>query len=114
MHTERLLADGRYVGAVAIAWTALDRLLGLMGRSTVPGALALWLPTCRSIHTCFMRFPIDVVYVDADLRVIRIHRNVRAWRASWGGRGSRHAFEVRAGDADSLGLREGVRLEIRS
>ncbi|MFA7248863.1 MAG: DUF192 domain-containing protein [Dehalococcoidia bacterium] len=104
--------DGREVGLAAVASTALDRLLGLMGRSELPGSVALWLPACGSVHTCFMRFPIDVVYVNAGSEVLRVVRGLRPWRISFGPRGARQTVELRAGDAEALQLHPGARLEL--
>ena len=87
----------------------LDRLLGLMGKRCLPHGHGLWLPRTGSVHTCFMRFPIDVIYLDGQERVKKIVAGLRPWRLSWcAGAGS--VLEAPAGWADTVGLRTGERL----
>lgn len=100
--------DGRgFVVGRADSWW--QRLSGLMGRSGVPGGYeGLAFGRCSSLHTCFMRFPLDIVFV-RDGVVTRIARDVRPWRFVWGGRGV-DAIEFPAGAARRLGLEPGARL----
>lgn len=56
------------------------RLRGLMGQTREQAGAGLLLRPCRSIHTAFMRFPIDVVFLDRDGRVLKIAVCVRPWR----------------------------------
>lgn len=58
----------------------LARLLGLAGLRALPAGTGLLLPHTRSIHTLGMRFPLDVVWLDGDGRVLRIDRAVMPWR----------------------------------
>ena len=57
-----------------------SKLRGLMGRRGLPAGHALHLRRCRSVHTCFMRFRIDLVWLDGDGRPIRLDRDVAPWR----------------------------------
>jgi uncharacterized membrane protein (UPF0127 family) len=67
-----------------VADTHFKRLVGLMGTASAAfaGGCGLWIKPCHGVHTMFMRFPIDVLYLDRDQRVIRIEENVRPWRVS--------------------------------
>lgn len=56
------------------------RLIGWMGRKHAADGEGLLLRRCGWIHTCFMRFPIDVLYLDSYDRVVAIHPAVRPWR----------------------------------
>jgi uncharacterized protein len=56
------------------------RLVGLIGRRSLPGGVALEIPGCRSVHTFGMRFPLDLVWLDASRRVVRVDRDVPPWR----------------------------------
>lgn len=58
----------------------LARLLGLAGLRGLPPATALLLPRTRSVHTCGMRFVLDLVWLDGEGRVVRTDRGVRPWR----------------------------------
>jgi uncharacterized membrane protein (UPF0127 family) len=52
------------------------RLVGLAGRSSLPGGVALEIPRCRSVHTFGMRFPLDLVWLDGSRGVVRVDRAV--------------------------------------
>ncbi len=58
----------------------LARLLGLAGLRRLPAHAGLLLPRTRSIHTCAMRFALDLVWLDGDGRVVGVDRAVRPWR----------------------------------
>ncbi|MDQ6750982.1 MAG: DUF192 domain-containing protein [Actinomycetota bacterium] len=75
---------------VRVAVTARARLLGLAGLSPLPPGVALLLPEARSIHTCFMRFPLDLLWLDSEGRVLRVDPSVAPWRL----RGCRRARSV--------------------
>jgi uncharacterized membrane protein (UPF0127 family) len=65
---------------VRCARDPLARLFGLAGLRTLPPATGLLLPGTRSIHTCGMRFALDLVWLDGSGRVVHIDRGVRPWR----------------------------------
>lgn len=92
---------------VTLAATAPRRLRGLLGRRE---PRALLLAPAASIHTCGMRFPIDAVFLDGDLRVIRVVRCLPPWRFA-AARGARAVLELPAGGA--AGLTPGQRLRLR-
>ena len=82
---------------VELARTFGARLLGLMGRKNlVPGA-ALLLEPCPQIHTCFMRFNIDVIFLDAHNRVVAVAENLKPWRVSRFYSSARRTLELPAG-----------------
>ena len=58
----------------------LRRLTGLIGRRGLPEGVALEMPRCRSVHTFGMRFALDLVWLDAERRVVRVDRGVAPWR----------------------------------
>jgi uncharacterized membrane protein (UPF0127 family) len=66
------------------AFDSPGRRKGLLGRSSLPDGHAIILAPCNSIHTFFMQFPIDVLFVSRDGRVIKICRDVHAWRVRFG------------------------------
>jgi uncharacterized membrane protein (UPF0127 family) len=73
--TEHVVAS-----AVEVANTRATRRKGLLGRDSLDLAAALVLSPCCSIHTAFMRFPIDVAFVDREGTVTRIVRDMGPWR----------------------------------
>jgi uncharacterized membrane protein (UPF0127 family) len=92
-----------------LAETSLARLRGLLGRSGLSSGEGLLLRPAASVHTAFMRFTIDVVFLDRDLRVLKVAPEVVPWRTA-GCRGARAVLELPAGEASLRGLREGVSL----
>ena len=66
----------------AIADRARARMRGLLGRTSLPEGEGMLLQPAPSIHTAFMKFPIDVVFLDGTLRVLKIVERMPAWRAA--------------------------------
>jgi len=66
-----------------------------------------------SLHTFFMRFDLDVVYLDREDRVVKVVGGLRPWRLSLGGSGARHAVEVPAGEMKLDAVRVGDLVEFR-
>jgi hypothetical protein len=73
----------------------LARLLGLAGLRVLPPHAGLLLPRTRSVHTCGMRFALDLVWLDRDGRVVRVDRAVPPWRMR-GCRAARAVVELSA------------------
>jgi len=87
---------------VRVARTFWQRAKGLLGEKSLPEGHALWiqgsdLVGCNSIHTFFMRFPIDVIFVDRNLKVTKVYRNLGPWRVTWPAPGAHSVFELPAG-----------------
>ncbi len=83
-----------------------DRFRGLMLRTELPAGQGLLLTDCRSIHMFFMRFPIDLVYLDGGNRVVKIVHRIKPWRLSLC-MSARSVLEMPAGWARKIGLRVG-------
>lgn len=81
----------------AIADRALTRMQGLLGRHSLPSGEGLLLRPAPSIHTAFMRFPIDVVFLDADLRVVKLVQRLAPWRTA-SARRAKAVLELPAGE----------------
>lgn len=67
---------------IRYASTMGERILGLMFREKMIGD-GLMLEPCNSIHNCFVRFPIDVIFLDRDNRIVKILKGFKPWRFSW-------------------------------
>ena len=83
---------------------------GLLGRKRLDDGEGILLRPASSVHTWFMLFPIDVVFLDRDLAVLRVVPRLRPWRAAWG-RGAAAVLELTAGECATRGLRVGDRLD---
>jgi uncharacterized membrane protein (UPF0127 family) len=92
-----------------LAETPLARLRGLLGRSDLPAGEGLLLRPAGSIHTAFMRFPIDAVFLDRADRVLKVAHELAPWRMA-GCRGARAVLELPAGEAAKRSLHAGVSL----
>jgi hypothetical protein len=67
---------------LALADTHWSRLRGLMATAATkfPQGSGLWIVPCRGVHTFGMRFAIDVVYLDAEQRVVYVQQQLKPWR----------------------------------
>lgn len=105
LNTGRCLAT-----KLQVADTFVRRLAGLMGRSALADGEGLLLEGCKSIHTCFMRFPIDVAYLDRDMWVVAVRPHVKPWRFVGPVSPGEHTLELPAGTLERLGVSEGHHL----
>ena len=113
MKTVRLeRTDGKTVcERCLLAETPLTRVKGLLGRSGLAAGEGLLLRPASAIHTWFMRFPIDAVFVDRDLAVVGVAPNLRPWRAA-ARKGAHGVVELPAGEAERRGLAPGDRVVV--
>ena len=89
-----------------VATTRADRRRGLLGRNTLGVSEGLMLTPCAAVHTAFMRFPIDLVFIDADGRAVRVVSRVRPWRMAASFR-ARSVIELPAGTAAAADIQVG-------
>jgi uncharacterized membrane protein (UPF0127 family) len=94
------------VDECVVAASPVSRMRGLLGRSELRPGEGLLLRPASAIHTCFMRFPIDAVFLDGGLRVLGISDELRPWRAA-SRRGARAVLELPAGESARRGLEPG-------
>ena len=94
------------------ARTVRARLKGLLGREGLPEGRALLISPCTSIHTFFMRFAIDALFLDRSGRVIRAIPGLRPWRATRVYPAAALVVELQAGTLSRSGTREGDRVAL--
>ena len=94
-----------------VADSALPRMRGLLGRRDLHADEGLLLKPAGSIHTHFMRFPIDVVFLDREGRVLDLRSTVVPWRMARK-RGAKAVLELRAGEARRRGVEVGDVLKL--
>ncbi|MGA2770923.1 MAG: DUF192 domain-containing protein [Bryobacteraceae bacterium] len=68
--------------AAEVADTSAKRRTGLLKHERLEPGEGLWIVPCESVHTFFMKFPIDLVYLDKHRKVRRARSAVRPWRLS--------------------------------
>ena len=106
-----LLRDGAVLASLEVADDVRTRSRGLMGREAFDGAILL--KPAMQVHTLGMRFPIDVAYLDRDLRVVAIVTGMRPRRLGRPRFGARSVVEAEAGAFERWGLRVGDELEVQ-
>ncbi len=99
---------------VAVAATRAARAVGLLSRTGLEPGEALWIVPSRGVHTCGMRFPIDMVALDDEGLVIDCVSNLRPWRVRLPRRGTAGVLELAAGTlaASRTGLGHTIILEL--
>jgi uncharacterized membrane protein (UPF0127 family) len=106
------LRKGEPVCIGEIADRPVRRMRGLIGRRGLGSDQGMLIRPAPSIHTAFMRFPIDALFLDRDLRVLDIVERMRPWRVA-GRRKARAVLELAAGESARLEVRVGDQLELR-
>jgi uncharacterized protein len=95
---------------VELASSFRSRLKGLLGRSALPEGQGLWIAPCNSVHTFFMRFPIDVLFLDRGQKVVRVLPDLPARRMTRIHMRAVSCLELRAGAATKTGTSAGDQL----
>jgi len=73
------------------------RMKGLLGRRELKPGRAMLLSPCNSIHTFFMCFSLDVLFLDGENNIIKVVRNLKPWQMAFGGPYARSVLEMSAG-----------------
>ena len=95
--------------AVELADTSETRRVGLLKHERLEPGSGLWIVPCESVHTFFMKFPIDLVYLDKQRKVRKVRHAVPAWRLS-ACLTAHSILEVPAGTAEKSGTLPGDEL----
>jgi uncharacterized protein len=104
-------ATGRCIARhVHLACSFQARCLGLLSRGAMPKEEGLLLVPGGSVHTLGMRFPIDVVFLNRQMRILGLAEHVRPWRIRVAPRGTRRVLELAAGQIAAHRLKEGIYL----
>lgn len=113
MATELLIRNQRTSEVIAARTRVADnpwtRLVGLLGKKALPQGEALLIQPCSSVHTFFMRFDMDAIFIDREHRVLKVRRSMRPFRVA-GARKSRAVIELMGGAIAEDGVKEGDQL----
>ena len=107
---EKFSANGTTLD-IEIADNFLKRLRGLMFRRRLDSGRGLLLAPCNSVHMLFMRFAIDVVYLDENFRIKKIVRSLTPWLGMSVCFGAWGALELASGEAKRLKLSVGQKFK---
>lgn len=75
-----------------------------MGRRSLPEGQSLLIDPCTSVHMFFMRFPLDVVYLDKENKVVKVAAGLKPWRIDMGEKGAKRVLEMSSGAASAAGI----------
>src|SRR3954452_23266191 len=95
----------------AVAATPFRRMKGLLGRKSLDAGEGVLIRRTSSIHMFFMRFPIDAVFLDAELTVRKVVPELKPWRIVFA-RGAKSVVELPAGEAARRAIAHGDRLRL--
>jgi uncharacterized membrane protein (UPF0127 family) len=98
---------------VDVADTSEKRRVGLLKHTSLKPGTGLWIVPCESVHTFFMKFPIDLVYLDKKRKVRKVRHAVPAWRLS-ACLTAHSILELPAGTAEKSGTQAGDELFIET
>ena len=104
--------NGPTLATLEPARTLWARTKGLLGRAGLPPAQGLWIKPCNSVHTFFMRFALDLVFLDDDLVVRKVYRDVRPGRLIWPVWRAQSVLEFQTGFLDQTQLTPGEKLYV--
>jgi hypothetical protein len=100
-----------------LAWDVLKakdfftRSRGLMFKNSIDKGTGMFFPHCNWIHTFFMKFPIDVVYLDKKMKIVDLETDLRPWRFCMPRFSASHVLELPSGTVNSFLLKTGGILE---
>lgn len=97
MSDSKVIADPCFV-----AKNFWERSVGLMGHPYLEHGTGLWIESCNSIHTFFMKFSIDAIYVDRSGKILVIQRNLKPWRIAKPIFKAHAVLEMMVGDSKDL------------
>ena len=108
-----LESSGRVViPDLEVAVESASRRKGLLGRDGLPDGSGLVIAPTNAVHTFFMRFPIDILFVTKAGEVVKVRQAVRPWRIAAARKGYA-VIELAAGGAARAGLEMGDRVAVR-
>lgn len=90
-----------------------SRFKGLIGRDDLGYDEGLCILPCKSVHTCFMKFSIDVIFVDRNDKVCKIIQDLKPWKISGFVKNAKYVIEVPANKSEMLRIEVGDKVEIR-
>jgi uncharacterized protein len=99
---------------VEVAVNTLSRLRGLIGCKSLPEGCALYIPQCKAVHTCFMKFSLDLIFIDGDCCVRKIVLSVAPFRFAFGTLCSSGVLEMKAGWLNNLQISAGDCLKFKT
>lgn len=112
MRLKNLTQDQILAEHVVTATSFVQRSVGLLGKKEWASHKTLWIHRCNSIHTFFMKFAIDAVFVDKNLKVTKIYRNLGPGRVTLPDFKASSVFEFASNHHQVQNLKPGDQLHV--
>ncbi|MFC2036599.1 DUF192 domain-containing protein [Chloroflexota bacterium] len=112
IRVENVTREQALVTAGRVADNYWTRMRGLIGHQPLAEGEGLLIVPCSSVHSHFMRFPIDVLFVDKDQKIVGIDEDLRPWRFGHFYRQVHFVIELPAGTAAATGTQVGDQLQV--
>ncbi len=106
------LNQQKVINQLEIAESFIDRGIGLLHHSSLSIDQAMWIKPCNNIHTFFMKFDIDCVFLSKDLKVVSLFKNVRPFRVILPQWKAHSVIEFSAGFIEKYNLKIGETLHV--
>src|SRR5579875_1765769 len=106
---EKAVTIGSRIG---LADTSLSRLFGLLGKRGLEPGCGILIRPSSGVHTFWMRFSIDVVALDSNLRVLKIWSRLPPWRVTSVSTKIKSMLELAPGQIEACGIAPGDQLAI--
>lgn len=110
MRVRNVTRDVQLADRANIADSSETRRTGLLKHTGLAPGEGLWIAPCEAVHTFFMKFPIDVVFLDKKKQVVKVRHDMGAWRIA-GSLSARTVLELPAGTCKRTGTVKGDQLE---
>ena len=107
--TNKIIAEN-----LMVATGLFSRAIGLLGRRSINNNFGIMFPKCRSIHTHFMMFPIDIIFVDDKNCITELFKTLKPWKILIArNKKSCHIIEMAVGTIEKSNLTIGSQLELK-
>lgn len=99
---------------IDMAETLKERVVGLMFKQRSDDQYGLYIPRCKSVHTFFMKYTLDLVFTDSEFNVVKTVKNLKPWRLSPLVFNAYGVVEFPAGVIEELKIDVGDKLELET
>jgi uncharacterized protein len=101
-----------YFSDLQVAKTPWARMKGLLGTKDLSMDSAMWFPRSNSIHTFFMNYALDLIFLDSKMKVKVLKRNIEPGHLIWPVWGASSVLEMKSGGIERLGFNVGDELYV--
>ena len=107
----KIIGTGYEISNIKIADDLVSRIIGLMFKRSLTGMSGLLIKPCNSIHTFFMFFELDVLFISSSGEIVKVIRGMKPWRMSWIYFRASQVLELKAGSLPRE-VKSGMKVEV--